>query len=64
MKDEKILNDEFLNDEELEQVAGGAMCEFESYNAKANQNYLIQEKKPPTYQPRVIIGWRKNIFTK
>jgi|GEM_PF-1909140 len=47
----KKINDELekLSDEELEKIAGGAMVEFESCNA-------LQAKKPPKYQPGVIIG--------
>jgi len=47
----KKINEELekLSDEQLEQIASGAMVEFESYN-------VLQAKKPPTYQPGVIIG--------
>ena len=47
MKDEKILKDEVLNDEELENIVGGSMLNKRSaWYGSANNNANLQNSAP------------------
>ena len=63
MKDEKILKDEVLDDEELENVVGGAMTvKRHSWYGSANENANLQNSAPTNTnyeipRPKIFFNW-------